>query len=121
MQLSYRGPLALPVTIYSPVSGRTVTYDGEGPLEVTAEEGGPLVESGEWAPVGEKPKTVADILADVGDDPAKAATALATETSRANPRTTLVEQLRGIAAAGADDQTAPPDPDGPPSTPTPEA
>lgn len=121
MQLSYRGPLALPVTIYSPVSGRTVTYDGDGPLEVTAGEGGPLVASGEWAVAGEKPKTVADILADVGDDPAKAATALATETSRANPRTTLVEQLRGIAAAGADDQTAPPDPDGPPSTPTPEA
>lgn len=45
--------------------------------------------------------TVDEILADVGDDQAKAAEALAAEQSRARPRTTLVEALTALASKEA--------------------
>lgn len=115
MELTYQGPLGLPVSVQFPGDGdtdpRAVVYDGEAPLVCSAEEGARMLATGEWVAAGRKgPSTVEDILADVGDDQAKAATALAAETARPTPRVTLVEKLRGIAA-GTDDQTAPPDTD----------
>lgn len=41
--------------------------------------------------------TVAEVLADVADDPAKARAALAAEQSRPHPRTSLVTALARIA------------------------
>lgn len=44
--------------------------------------------------------TTADVLAWAGDDPARAAEALAAELGRDKPRSTLVKQLEKLAAAG---------------------
>lgn len=41
-------------------------------------------------------QTVAQVLAEVGDDPDKAAAALAVEQARQSPRSTLVERLSRI-------------------------
>ncbi len=45
--------------------------------------------------------TVSGILAAVGDDPAKAQTALDTEQARAKPRTTLVQALTTTIEGGS--------------------
>lgn len=47
-------------------------------------------------PAGDEPGTVEEVLAAVGDDPAKAAAALDAEKASAKPRKTLVDKLTGI-------------------------
>lgn len=46
----------------------------------------------------DKPAKIDDILAEVVDDPAKAAEALEVEKAAAKPRTSLVEKLEAIVA-----------------------
>lgn len=47
--------------------------------------------------------TVDQVLAEVGDDPQLAAAALAAEQAKERPRTSLVDKLVAIAAAGSAD------------------
>lgn len=70
-----------------------------GPADLDPEEARRLIHEGYAVAVDPKakPKKVADVLADVGDDPAKAAEALAVEQAAAKPRTTLVDALTAIA------------------------
>lgn len=51
-----------------------------------------------WVEASSAPASVADVLAEVGDDPVKAAAALAVEEGQANPRPTLTKKLTAIAA-----------------------
>lgn len=51
-----------------------------------------------WTPVGDLTgdRTIAEVLADVGDDPTAAAAALSVEQDRTKPRKTLVDALTSI-------------------------
>jgi hypothetical protein len=65
---------------------------------------GRLVQFGVIGESGEpRPPVMADVLAEVGDDPGLALIALKEEQARPRPRKTLVEKLQAIANA-PDDQ-----------------
>lgn len=64
-----------------------------------------LAEQG-WSKSGAKPPTVADVLAQVGDDPVAAAAALADEQARDKPRPSLVDKLAAIAAVEPNNEGA---------------
>lgn len=92
MRITYSGPLAVPFTVQPP-GGPAVEVDART-VDVDADLARVLVASGEWAAAGSGPaSSVADVKAWVGDDPARAAEALAAELARPNPRSTLVEHL----------------------------
>ncbi|MBP7596808.1 MAG: hypothetical protein KA755_14310 [Candidatus Microthrix sp.] len=75
------------------------------PVEVDDVLGADLVDQG-WVEASTVVDTVADVLAEVGDDPVKAAAALAVEEGQANPRPTLTKKLAAIAAADTDTEGA---------------
>ncbi len=52
------------------------------------------------APEGDKQGTVADVLEEVGDDPAEAQAALEAERTSKKPRATLIEKLERLADGG---------------------
>lgn len=73
------------------------------PVVVSSDEADVLDLLPEWggSPAGPD-ATVADVLADVGDDPALAAEALAAEQARPKPRKTLVDALTALTATEPD-------------------
>lgn len=79
------------------------------PIEVDDELADRLLQQpGNWQrPTAKSPAagSVDDVLARVGDDPAKASAALTAERARSKPRKTLVSALEAIA--GMDDTPAP--------------
>lgn len=56
-----------------------------------------------WKRKSTKAKTKAQVLKDVGDDPALAAAALADEQAQPSPRTTLIAELDAIANPSPED------------------
>ncbi len=77
-----------------------------GPADLPVDEARRLVHEG-YAIVPDpkaKAKNIDEILADVGEDPAKAAEALAAELAATRPRTTLVDALTAIAGTNTDQE-----------------
>ena len=66
--------------------------------DVDDELGAELLDQG-WVEASSAPASVKDVLDEVGDDPVKAAAALAVEEGHANPRPTLITKLSAIVAA----------------------
>jgi hypothetical protein len=76
---------------------------GRPPSGTPGEEGydpgaGLLAQTANWVEADLSASTVADVLASVGDDPERAAAALASEQLRDRPRKSLVEKLAAIVA-----------------------
>lgn len=94
--VTYVGPLRPFPTVLDTSSSTLLELDDDGTLDVTATLARTLVETGEWTSPDVKPPTVEEIKTEVGDDPEKAAAALAIEQARPSPRSTLVEHLTGI-------------------------
>jgi hypothetical protein len=81
------------VEIPDHVAGRPPS--GEGEDRDLGE--GLLAQDEKWLPSnGPKEPTAAEVLAEVGDDPAAAAEAIAVEQTRSRPRKKLLEQLEAI-------------------------
>jgi hypothetical protein len=80
------------------LDGRSVRASREEPAEVPEDVGESLLTSPVWEEVGEGPPTVDEVLASVGDDPAKARAALIQEHNRGSAaRKTLIAKLQTIA------------------------
>ena len=73
--------------------------EGGDTVEVPDELGDSLTEQVDaWEEADSGRPTVDDVLSDVGDDPDKAARALAVERGSDKPRKSLISRLEGIAA-----------------------
>lgn len=81
------------------IANGTEPTGNEGAPDYDPGRSGLLAQEDVWdASNGGRP-TVDDVLADVGDDPDRARTALALENQSDRPRKTLVSRLEEIAAA----------------------
>lgn len=90
--ITYTGPHKPPVSVHLP--GRDIVWSGD-PIDVDDDTAQALLATGEW--VGDSaPDTVAEIKEWVGDDPERAAQALATEQARPEPRSTLINHLTAL-------------------------
>lgn len=68
-------------------------------VDVPDEIGSQLIDQGWSEAKGVKPPTIPEVLAEVGDDPAKASAEIAAEEARDKPRPTLIEKLAAVIAA----------------------
>ena len=101
----YTGPATPPIEIPS----ASAVTDEHCVVQVPDEIAESLLEQDVWVAGGGKAPTVAEILADVGDDPAKATAALTAEQATDKPRRKLVDALTDIVSAPAEDPEPTPD------------
>lgn len=81
------------------------TVEAGGTAEVPDDVGESLIEQGWTKARGVKPPTIAEVVADVGDDPVKAQAEIEAEQARDQPRPTLIDKLTAVIAAN----TTPPE------------
>ena len=97
----YTGPATPPITIADAVTGGQWVTDEDGVAQVPADVAGRLADQDVWRSGGGKAPTIAEVLAEVAGDPAKATEALAAEQAAEQPRRKLVAALTEIVTAPA--------------------